>query len=47
MYLKAAAKAAQFGSINTISAMIKGGTFVLAGTSQGQVLMFHIDIQSG
>lgn len=40
-------KAMQLGAVVTICPMLQGGTYLLAGTLQGQVQLFHIDVASG
>ena len=42
-----ACKVTSFGAIQTLCPMTLGGTFILSGTSQGQVTMYSFDVSSG
>ena len=40
-------KKTSFGAISTLCSMNVGGTYLLAGTTQGQVNLYHIDLDTG
>ena len=45
-HLKSVEKATQFGAISTLCPMLHGGTYFLTGTLQGQLQLFHMDVET-